>query len=190
MDPGQQKWDRRWQQAEYGEISPAWCLSRHAHLLPPAGRSLELACGLADNALWLAREGYESHARDSSAVALKRVEQRMREHQLELELRQHVIGQQALEREYFDILVVVRFLDRSAFDLMIDALKPEGLLFYQTFVEGGGRGPSNPDYLLKPGELLQCLGHLTVRAYEDAGRCGNAAEGLRGESCIVVQKTR
>ena len=45
-----------------------------------------------------------------------------------------------------------------------------GLLIYETFAEGNERfgRPRNPDFLLRPGELLDAVaGRLRVLAYED-----------------------
>ena len=53
---------------------------------------------------------------------------------------------------------------------MIDLLPEQGLLLYETFARGNERfgKPSNPDYLLRPGELLEAVaGRLRVLAYED-----------------------
>ena len=52
---------------------------------------------------------------------------------------------------------------------MRNALRPRGVLYYQTFVRAkvAEIGPSNPDYLLEPGELLEAVGEqLGVVAYE------------------------
>jgi len=52
----------------------------------------------------------------------------------------------------------------------LSALAPRGVLIYETFAVGNERygRPRNPDFLLKPGELLQIAhGHLEVFAYEN-----------------------
>jgi hypothetical protein len=54
--------------------------------------------------------------------------------------------------------------------VLIDALEPMGVLVYETFARGNGRfgKPSNPAFLLEPGELLEAVrGKLRVIAYED-----------------------
>jgi SAM-dependent methyltransferase len=67
-------------------------------------------------------------------------------------------------------VVVTHYLHRPLFPRLLDALAPGGMLIYETFALGNehyGR-PSNPDFLLKPGELLDRVrGHLVVHAYED-----------------------
>jgi SAM-dependent methyltransferase len=69
----------------------------------------------------------------------------------------------------FDGIVVTNYFHRPLFAPMIDALAPGGALLYETFMLGNekfGR-PSNPDFLLKPGELLAAFGSaLTVVAFE------------------------
>lgn len=70
----------------------------------------------------------------------------------------------------FDVIVVTNYLHRPLFHALHAALAPGGLLLYETFAAGNaafGR-PSNPDYLLKPRELLDVFGaDLRVLAFED-----------------------
>ena len=70
----------------------------------------------------------------------------------------------------FDVIVVTNYLHRPLFAALKSALAPAGLLVYETFAVGNaafGR-PSNPDYLLKPRELLDVFGSgMRVLAFED-----------------------
>ena len=65
--------------------------------------------------------------------------------------------------------MVTNYLHRPLMPALVDALKPGGVLIYETFALGNealGK-PSNPDFLLRPGELLDAVrGQLTVIAYE------------------------
>ena len=56
----------------------------------------------------------------------------------------------------FDLVIVVNYLWREINDDILDAIKPEGLLLYETFATGNEKfgKPSNPNFLLKSGELL------------------------------------
>ena len=68
----------------------------------------------------------------------------------------------------FAAIVVTNYLWRPLFPRLLDNLEPNGLLLYETFAHGNqafGR-PSNPDFLLQPGELLDRTQGLTVIAYE------------------------
>ena len=72
--------------------------------------------------------------------------------------------------EAFAGVVVTNYLHRPILADIIAAVAPEGLLIYETFARGNeafGK-PSNPDFLLAPGELLEAVrGRLRVLAYED-----------------------
>jgi SAM-dependent methyltransferase len=79
-------------------------------------------------------------------------------------------GPWPLEGRCFDAIVVTNYLHRPLFARLVDSLAPGGLLLYETFAVGNERfgRPSNPDFLLQPGELLERVrGRLRVVAYED-----------------------
>jgi SAM-dependent methyltransferase len=69
----------------------------------------------------------------------------------------------------FDGIVVTNYLHRPLMAALLDALRPGGVFIYETFAVGNeklGR-PSNPEFLLRPGELLQWVGgRLSVLAFE------------------------
>ena len=70
----------------------------------------------------------------------------------------------------FGGVIVVNYLYRPLMPALIDAVAPDGVLIYETFAIGNERfgRPSNPDFLLRPGELLEAVqGTLRVVAYED-----------------------
>lgn len=69
----------------------------------------------------------------------------------------------------FDGIVVANYLFRPRLPLLATALAPGGVLIYETFMRGNERfgRPSNPDYLLRPDELLEVFGgRLAVVAFE------------------------
>jgi hypothetical protein len=91
----------------------------------------------------------------------------------------------------FDVIVVSRFLERRLAAALIDALKPEGLLLYQTFTQvtvGAVWSPTNPAYRLAPQELLTLFQPLRVLVYREEGRVGNTTCGWRNEALLVAQK--
>ena len=69
----------------------------------------------------------------------------------------------------FDAVVVTNYLHRPLFGSLLAALAPGGVLIYETFAVGNGRfgKPSNPAFLLEPGELLARCRELRVVAFED-----------------------
>jgi len=69
----------------------------------------------------------------------------------------------------FGAIVVTNYLHRPLFPRLIDSLEAGGVLLYETFMEGNERfgRPTNPDFLLKEGELLDVVrGRFAVMAYE------------------------
>ena len=74
-----------------------------------------------------------------------------------------------LPGERFEGVVVTNYLNRGIFSDIGESLKPGGVLIYETFMLGNERfgKPSNPAFLLRPGELLDCFGGLTVKGFEE-----------------------
>jgi SAM-dependent methyltransferase len=69
----------------------------------------------------------------------------------------------------FDAVVVTNYLFRPLFPAIVAAVAPGGVLIYETFAVGNERygRPTNPNFLLRPGELLEAVtGRLMVVAYE------------------------
>ena len=68
----------------------------------------------------------------------------------------------------FGAVVVTNYLHRPLFPHLEAALAESGVLIYETFMAGNERfgRPSNPAFLLRPGELLEAFGALSVVAFE------------------------
>ena len=74
-----------------------------------------------------------------------------------------------LPGERFEGIVVTNYLHRPLFPRLIESLSPGGVLVYETFMSGNERfgKPSNPAFLLRPGELLEAFKDLTVMGFEE-----------------------
>lgn len=183
------KWDQRYQsRTEPGE--PCWVLQHNQHLLPASGRALDLACGLGANALLLAENNLQTHAWDNSVVALQKLSECAAQQQFTIQTLQRDVEQNPPEPESFDVIVVSQFLYRPIFSALVKALKPGGLLFYQTFhrLKQSPSGPSNPDFLLAPGELLRVFADLQLLFYREDADVGDLTKGLRDCSYFVGSK--
>jgi SAM-dependent methyltransferase len=68
----------------------------------------------------------------------------------------------------YDGIVVTNYLHRPLLPAIAGALAPGGVLIYETFARGNERfgRPRNPDFLLRPGELLEAFANLTIVAFE------------------------
>ena len=143
----------------------AW-LRRFLTLAAPGGRALDLAAGEGRHTGLLLDQGFAVTAADRKTEELKR----------------HFGGNASctivpvdLETGApwplgggYDLILVSLYLHRPLFPDLMAALAPEGLLIYETFMAGNekfGR-PSNPDFLLKPTELVERSAPLHVLAFE------------------------
>jgi len=145
----------------------AW-VARWARLIP-RGPALDLACGSGRHARLLASLGHAVTAIDRDAQALAAASGQgitTLQHDLEAPGAAWPIAPGSLAG-----IVVTNYLHRPLFADIAAALAPDGVLIYETFALGNeifGK-PSNPAFLLNPGELLElaALGGLRVLAYED-----------------------
>ncbi|MBK6803510.1 MAG: SAM-dependent methyltransferase [Betaproteobacteria bacterium] len=135
----------------------AW-VRRHAALIRPSARVLDLAAGRGRHATLTGVAGVRTLAADLEA------------------------GAWPLAGERFDAIVVANYLHRPSFDAMLGTLADDGVLVYETFAAGNealGR-PTNPDFLLAAGELLeQVRGRLAVVAFEEGHRDARRRPGGR-----------
>ncbi len=171
--------------------SPAEVLQQNPHLLPKQGKALDLACGLGANALLLASHGLQTSAWDVSLVAIEKLKEQACEKGLDVDAQTRDVVARPPEPESFDVVIVHRFLDRKLFPALINSLKPEGLLYYQTFIKqkGSDNGPSNPDYLLGPNELLKLCAPLQILFYREEARIGDVTQGFRDMAMMVGVKS-
>lgn len=186
----QKKWDRRYQQSLTAEPSAAQVLRENRHLLPTVGAALDLACGRGGNALLLAEAGLRVQAWDISPVAVEALQARALAERLALQAEVRDVLAKPPPPASFDVIVVSHFLERTLADALCAALRPGGLLFYQTFVRDkvSPQGPSRPEYLLAENELLSLFAKLRLRVYREEGCLGDTTQGLRNEALYVGQK--
>jgi tellurite methyltransferase len=182
-------WDQRHREAE-GPGDVASVVKENLHLLPAGGTALDLACGRGANALLLAERGFRVAAWDQSPVAIERLRQSASEKgfQIDSEVRDVVAHPPLQER--FDLIVVSFFLERVLAPTLIGALRPGGVLFYQTYSKDAvsGEGPKNPLYRLDDNELLTLFSPLKVRFYREEGKVGNTAGGDRNLAMFIGEK--
>lgn len=148
------------------ENASPW-VKRFASMIPKSGEVLDLACGEGRHSYLLAQMGYSVLAVDQDTRALEQVGNPLiRPKALNLEQENW-----PLEDFRFSGIVVTNYLFRPHLDRLPEMLEQNGVLIYETFAQGNeqyGR-PSNPNFLLKTGELLELTARhgLKVLAYED-----------------------
>jgi SAM-dependent methyltransferase len=143
----------------------AW-VQRWSHLVQTGATVLDVACGSGRHLRWFAQRGCRVTGvdRDAEAVAPS-------SGLAEIVLADIEAGPWPFATRRFDVVVVTNYLWRERFADIAAAVAPGGLLMYETFGLGNetvGK-PSNPKFLLQPGELLgaAAAGGLRVLAFED-----------------------
>lgn len=136
--------------------TPSPWVTRFAPLIARRGEVLDYACGGGRHARWLAARGFRVEAADRDGVVLEllaglpNVQPRV----VDLEA-----GPWPYAGRRFDAVVVTNYLFRPRLAELPRLLGPGGVLIYETFMVGNERfgKPTNPDFLLRPGELLDLV---------------------------------
>jgi SAM-dependent methyltransferase len=141
---------------------------RFAPLIRPGGHVLDVAAGAGHHTRLLLDMGFRVTAVDRDIDALQQFAgDRCIVRQVDLESGAPVNVLTPLSGGY-DGIVVTNYLHRPLFPALASALAPGGVVIYETFAVGNERfgRPSNPDFLLRPGELLEAFAGLTLIAFE------------------------
>lgn len=148
----------------------AW-VQRWSHLVPAGSSVLDLACGSGRHTRWFHDRGCVVTAIDRDAAALRGLHGVARTVLADLEG-----APWPLAGERFDAVVVTHYLWRALLPDIARSVAASGVLVYETFAAANASvgKPSNPNFLLRPGELLQfAAAHgLRVVAYEDGFASG------------------
>ena len=129
-------------------------------------RALDIACGSGRDSVYLARKGLQVNALDWNEDAL--VRGRLLAERMNVTVNWQLADLESdtfvFDDEAFDVIHVARYLHRPMLPRLKSALKPNGLLFYETFALGAEKfgSPKNPKYLLHPGELAQVFDKMTI----------------------------
>jgi len=175
-------WDGRHAVGTTGIARPAAWILDNADLVRADMRVLDVACGAGRHALLFASLGCTVTAVDRDAgridallaVAAReglRVDARV----LDLER-----GDPGLGEAQYDLVVVMRYLHRPLMPALVAALARRGVLIYETFTTAQAvRGkPSNPAFLLEPGELVRLVAPLEVIRARESDLDGSALSAV------------
>lgn len=146
--------------------APSPWVVRWAASLPAGARVLDVACGSGRHVRWLAARGLRVTGIDRDADVLSGLADTADTLVADIEGGPWPLPAEAV----FDAVVVTNYLHRPLWPRLLACVAPGGRLIYETFALGNetvGK-PSNPAFLLAPGELLEAVrGQLRVIGYED-----------------------
>jgi len=171
------KWNARHAWSKSKDVSVSSVIKLSENVLPITGIALDLACGRGGNTVHLALAGLTVHCWDISDTAITSVRDVAAINNVSGSVYPEVrdVVKTPPEPKRFDVIVVSRFLNRPLCADIAAALKPGGVLLYQTFTQG----LSNTDYLLKRYELLDLFKGLdVVWFHETASNDNGFAESM------------
>ena len=145
--------------------SPSPWVRRWAALIRPGGRVLDVACGHGRHVRYLSSLGLAVVGVDRDEAALAALGGTGGTRILVADIE---AGSWPFAPGEFDAVVVTNYLHRPLFPDLVGALRSGGVLIYETFALGNERygRPGNPDFLLRPNELLSRMEPLNVIAFE------------------------
>jgi SAM-dependent methyltransferase len=157
-------------------IASPW-VQRWAYLVE-RGPVLDVACGAGRHSILFAERGFEVVAVDRDDQVLP---SSIRFVKTDLEG-----SPWPFPGKKFAAIVVTNYLHRALFPVLRESLEEGGVLIYETFMLGNERygRPSNPNFLLKPGELIQAFSELTVVAFEQ-GRLEDGKKAVVQRICVI-----
>jgi SAM-dependent methyltransferase len=141
-------------------------IAHFAQLVAPASTVLDVACGGGRHAKFLAARGCRVDAVDHDAALAAQFAGWPAIRFLAADIE---AGSWPYAGRSFDAVIVTNYLNRPLLPMLAAAIAPGGVLLYETFAVGHERygRPRNPDFLLRPRELLAAFADLHVLAFED-----------------------
>jgi SAM-dependent methyltransferase len=150
------------------EEKPSDWVRRFAPLIRESGRALDLAAGAGRHTRMLLDMGLSVTAVDRNIEELRSLAGPGCDvRAIDLETGDADSAMRQIGGGY-DGIVVANYLHRPLLRPLAQALGPGGVVIYETFMVGNERfgRPCNPDFLLRPGELLDAFAALTVVGFE------------------------
>ena len=168
-DDDRRKWDERYGTGDYrprlaaGEFLESWI----PRIRP--GRALDLACGAGRNAIRLAQAGWQVDAVDVSSVAVGMAETAAAEAGVDVNWIVADLDDYEIPTSRYDLITVIRYRHPALATSLLRALAPDGWLLMEHHLSTSAEvhGPSNPEFRLRPQELLEAFAALRVVFYEE-----------------------
>ena len=168
---------------------PSEFLVEQAGLLPEGGRALDVAMGSGRNAVYLASLGFEVTGVEISAEACEQALATARAAGVRIKAVCADLESYTVSEAAFDVVINFNYLQRELCPRLAAALKPGGVLVFETFTTEQrqfGWGPKHDGFLLRPGELRELFPGLEVLVYREGVR--ETERGMKASACLVGRR--
>ncbi len=182
-----ERWDRKFAGSDfiYG-TEPSPFLADNAELLPAQGKALDVAAGEGRNAVFLARQGLEVDAVDISEVGLDKARRFAVEAGVTINTIVADLNDYVPAKNSYDVVVVFNYLQRDLIDDLKAALKPGGLVIYETYtvaqLDIPGAHRLKREYLLELGELQTMFEDFEILEYAET------ADEYKAVASLIARK--
>ena len=176
--------------------TPAQFLTQQLHRLPK-GKALDVAAGSGRNAFYLASHGFQVDAMDHDAQAMAQIAATAKQRNLPnitirtVDLERTTDERPEFPKQEYDVIVVFFYLHRPLFPALIESLKPNGVLIYETFTIDNylrHRHPRRWEFCLAHNELLRLTSTLRVLSYDEGEHDGGHGPGSAFTAQLVAQQ--
>jgi len=135
-------------------------------------RALDLGCGAGRNSLFLAQQGFDVHGYDISQVALDQAQMSATEQGLTVNLQCADMDSHQFPAKCWDLVVMIRFMNRALHPQLPSLLKPNGILIVEhhivTHLDVSGPQPADQDsFRLRANEILDTCNDLHIVSYQE-----------------------
>lgn len=148
-------------------------------------KALDIACGTGRNSIYLAKNNYYVDAYDISDIAINHL----------INLNINNINAQIVDLEeiyissnQYDLIVVCNYLNRKLFPFLINALKKDGILLIETYMnhEKNSKSSFNPKFLLEKDELKNLLtNNVELIEYDEFDNENYEMHRMKKQSIII-----
>lgn len=179
-----EKWDSKYQVDEYitGKKPCDW-LKNSSGFLTGNGKALDIAMGEGRNAVFVASLGYDVLGVDISEAGIRKAQALAKKKKVRIKTLLVDLDDYALPEKTYDLILCFNFLDRRMFPAIRRALKPRGLIFYETFtIDHLKHSSFKREWVLERNELLREFSEFRVLKYQEIDQDGKAI------ASIVAQK--
>jgi len=174
------KWNKRFREMNFPD-EPSKVVSEFSHLAK-GKKALDIAAGMGRNSKFLAQQEFKVDALELSDVGIESLRKIKGVNAFQIDLDNYVLPQNK-----YDLVICLNYLNRKLFSQIKNALKPGGVLIYETLciTEKETGTVKNPDYFLRPNELRNSFSELNIIYYKEYERINNFDKKVTKASLVA-----